>query len=145
MLLETTSLSVGRGTDLPFEQFGAPWLDARGLVAALHERRIPGVAFMPVTFTPGSSKHTDVACAGVRVQVLDRAALDPLRVVFEIAALLHARHAVDWSLNELDVLLCSRPTLARLHAGDAPDLIAEELAREAVAWQARTRPYRLYR
>jgi uncharacterized protein YbbC (DUF1343 family) len=145
VLLETTRLSVGRGTDLPFEQFGAPWLDARGLVAALHERRIPGVTFMPVRFTPGASTCARLDCWGVRVQIIDRHALDPMRLVLEIAAQLHARHSDEWNLDELDLLLCSRPTLARLHAGDAPDLIAEDLAREAAAWHERTRPWRLYR
>lgn len=144
VVLERTSLSLGRGTDLPFEQFGAPWLDARALVAALTERRLPGVTFMEVAFTPSGSKHAGVACRGVRLHVVDRAALDPFRVVLEIAAQLHARHADVWSLDEVDGLLCSKATIAALRAGRAPELIAEEWAAEAEAFRARRAPFLLY-
>ncbi len=144
VLLESTDLSVGRGTDLPFEQFGAPWLDARALVAALTQRRLPGVTFMEVAFTPSGSKHAGTRCRGVRLQIVDRAALDPLHVVLEIAAALQARHADSWKLEELDLLLCSRATIEGLRAGRAPDLIAQEWAREAAAFEERRRPYLLY-
>ncbi|MBL8841079.1 MAG: DUF1343 domain-containing protein [Planctomycetes bacterium] len=144
VVLERTSLSLGRGTDLPFEQFGAPWLDARALVAALTERRLPGVTFMEVAFTPSGSKHAGVACRGVRVHVVDRAALDPFRVVLEIAAELHARHADVWSLDDVDALLCSKATIAALRAGRAPELIAEEWQAEAEAFRVRRAPFLLY-
>ena len=141
VLLETTSLSVGRGTDLPFEQFGAPWLDARALVVALTERRIEGVTFMAVDFTPSGSQHAGIACRGVRVHIVDRAALDPFRVVLEIAAQLHARHVEQWKLDDLDVLLCSRVTIEALRGGEAPDLIAERWQAQARAFAERRRPY----
>src|SRR5581483_2880797 len=61
-LLETTNISVGRGTDTPFEIFGAPWLDGRRLAAALNAREAPGVRFVPVRFTPKSSVYAGQAC-----------------------------------------------------------------------------------
>ena len=87
--IETTNISVGRGTDTPFEQFGAPWIDATVLADALNGRRIPGVGFYPVRFTPASSKYAGQACQGVFMIVTDRAALRPVRLGVEIAAMLH--------------------------------------------------------
>jgi hypothetical protein len=80
----------------------------------------------------------------VRLHVVDRDRLDPMRLVLEIAAWLQQRHPKEWSLDELDVLLCSRATIAQLRAGTPPDLIAEEWAREAAAFAERARPFKRY-
>ncbi len=77
---ETTNVSVGRGTDTPFEQLGAPWIDGPALADALNARRIPGVRFYPVRFTPTASKYAGQACKGVFMIVTDRAALRPVRL-----------------------------------------------------------------
>ncbi|MBI5850472.1 MAG: DUF1343 domain-containing protein [Planctomycetes bacterium] len=77
-LLEPANVSVGRGTDTPFEVVGAPWLDGQALWSELRGRALPGVAFTPLRFTPSSSKHSQEDCGGVRIAVTDRAALDPL-------------------------------------------------------------------
>jgi uncharacterized protein YbbC (DUF1343 family) len=53
---ESTNLSVGRGTDTPFEQVGAPWIDGATLSDALNARQIRGVRFYPVRFTPTDSQ-----------------------------------------------------------------------------------------
>ncbi|MFH4242684.1 DUF1343 domain-containing protein, partial [Acinetobacter baumannii] len=58
-LLETTNLSVGRGTDTPFEVIGAPWLDGRLLAGYLNSRGLEGVRFVPVRFKPISSVYKD--------------------------------------------------------------------------------------
>ena len=71
-LLEFTNLSVGRGTDTPFEVIGAPWLDGRVLADALAARRIPGVGFVPIRFTPSASKFKGEQCGGVNIVVTDR-------------------------------------------------------------------------
>ena len=77
--IEGTNLSVGRGTDTPFEQLGAPWIDGVQLSDALNARRIPGVSFYPVRFTPTSSKYANEECQGVFMIVTDRLALRPVR------------------------------------------------------------------
>ena len=56
-LVEGTNVSVGRGTDTPFEVMGAPWIDARAYSDYLNARLIPGVRFVPVTFTPASGPY----------------------------------------------------------------------------------------
>ena len=71
-LLEATNVSVGRGTDQPFEMFGAPWIDGRKLAAALNEAGLPGLRFIPIEFTPTTSKFAKQKCQGVYVLVTDR-------------------------------------------------------------------------
>jgi len=77
--LEGTNLSEGRGTSLPFEIAGAPWLDGYRLAGTLNRLALPGVRFRPVNFVPTDSKHRGLPCQGVQVHVLDRERFDPLR------------------------------------------------------------------
>jgi uncharacterized protein YbbC (DUF1343 family) len=90
--VEATDLSVGRGTDSPFEVVGAPYVDGRALAAAMNAKRLPGAAFYPVTFTPDASRHSGQACQGVRIVVTDRQALEPVRLGLELAREIHQRH-----------------------------------------------------
>jgi uncharacterized protein YbbC (DUF1343 family) len=79
-LFEGTNLSVGRGSDAPFEQVGAPWLDTTAVLEALRQARVPGVEFSAVTFTPrhpGDGKYADTLVRGIRLRVTDRTAYDP--------------------------------------------------------------------
>ncbi|MCL2448996.1 MAG: DUF1343 domain-containing protein, partial [Polyangiaceae bacterium] len=78
-LLEATNLSVGRGTDAPFERLGAPWIDGAALTAALQSAHLPGVVFTPETFTPTADPYAGQACSGIHVRVVDRAAFEPVR------------------------------------------------------------------
>ncbi len=92
--IEGTNISVGRGTDTPFEQIGAPWIDGVKLADTLNGRNLPGIRFYPVRFTPASSKHANKECQGVFLVVTDRAALRPVRVGAEIAGALARLHGV---------------------------------------------------
>ncbi|HEV2905029.1 MAG TPA: exo-beta-N-acetylmuramidase NamZ domain-containing protein, partial [Pyrinomonadaceae bacterium] len=87
-LLETTNVSVGRGTDTPFEVLGAPWLDGQRLASYLNARQIPGVRFVPIRFTPKSSVHKDQECGGVNIIATDRTRLQSVTMGIEIAAAL---------------------------------------------------------
>ena len=90
--IEASNVSVGRGTDTPFEQIGAPWLDGVRLAAALNARSIPGIRFYPVRFTPTASKYAKEECGGVFMIVTDREALRPTRLGLEIVAALVQQH-----------------------------------------------------
>ncbi len=116
-LLETTNLSVGRGTKTPFELFGAPWLDGSKLAEALRETHAPGVAFEPITFTPDSSKFEGQSCGGVRVVITDRSKLEPVRVGLEIAVQLHRLYGEDWKIDDYGRLLASDSVLNALRNG----------------------------
>ena len=122
-LLEFTNLSVGRGTDTPFEVVGAPWLDGRALAAALAARRIPGVGFVPIRFTPSASKFKGEPCGGVNISITDRAAFDPVRVGLEIAVALRRLHPAEWRPEKLATLLLNRGTLESLMTGDDADAV----------------------
>lgn len=78
-IVEQTNLSVGRGTIAPFELYGAPWLDGKKLAEEMNRRNLPGLQFVPVEFTPDSSRFARETCSGVRVVVTDRDQLDAVR------------------------------------------------------------------
>lgn len=116
-LLETTRLSVGRGTDTPFERFGAPWLDEISLAFELNGLGLPGVAFVPIGFTPDASKFVGERCGGINVIVTERGAFDPLRTGLEIALALRRLYPDDWDVEAYDRLLVSAATLDAVRAG----------------------------
>jgi uncharacterized protein YbbC (DUF1343 family) len=99
--LEWTSISVGRGTDEPFEWFGAPWIDGRALAAALNEAAPPGVRAVPRSLTPASSVHADTRCGGVYLEIIDRNAFDSGLLLATIAATLERLYPMDWERARL--------------------------------------------
>jgi uncharacterized protein YbbC (DUF1343 family)/CubicO group peptidase (beta-lactamase class C family) len=117
-LLETTNLSVGRGTDTPFEIIGAPWMDGAKLASYLNARRIPGVRFVPIRFTPKASVFKDEACGGVNVIVTDRARLQSVATGIEIAVAIHRLYPADWKVDSYLRLLANADVLDRLKRGD---------------------------
>jgi uncharacterized protein YbbC (DUF1343 family) len=100
-LLEATNVSVGRGTDTPFERIGAPWMNGRTLAAAMNAKRIPGVWIYPLEFTPASSVHANRLCGGVGFTVTDRASFDPVRLGCELAHELQRLFPNDWQSDRL--------------------------------------------
>ena len=104
-LLETTNLSVGRGTETPFELFGAPWIDADALAQALTRLGLPGVAFRPLQFTPDASKFEAELCHGIGIRITDRERFDPLRTGLEIAARLQGMYPQQWEIESYIRLL----------------------------------------
>jgi uncharacterized protein YbbC (DUF1343 family) len=116
-ILETTNISVGRGTDTPFEFIGAPWIQPRTLSAALNSRQIPGVAFIPVTLTPNSSKYADQPCGGLNIVVTNRSEFEPLIVGLEIATQLQAHYPGDWTAKEAMTLLGNEQTMNAIISG----------------------------
>ena len=143
--LEGTNLSVGRGTDTPFEQLGAPWIDGPALAAALNARDLPGVRFYPVTFTPSAgAKFGGLACHGVFLIVTDRDRLKPVRVGLEIAAALTKRHGDQFKLEDAAYLFGSKATLEKVRAGVDPATIAAAWAADEAKWRLTRAKYLLY-
>lgn len=106
--LETTNLSVGRGTDTPFEILGAPWVREGALAEELNRRGLAGVAFVPRSFTPTGSKFQGEVCHGVEVLVTDRKRCEPVGVGLAIAAALRRLHRSEWETRSLHRLLGNR-------------------------------------
>lgn len=121
--LESSNLSVGRGTDQPFEQFGAPWIDGRKLAAALNAANLPGLRFVPIAFTPTSSKFAGERCEGVYLLVTDRAAVEPVRAGLTIAWHLRKLFGDRFKIDGVNNLLKSRATMEALkNVADADDV-----------------------
>ncbi|MEN0109971.1 MAG: DUF1343 domain-containing protein [Planctomycetota bacterium] len=116
-MLETTNLSVGRGTDTPFELFGAPWVEPRELAAALNAAQTPGVRFTPRYFTPTSSKFAGERCGGVDVLLLDAEELNAVEVGLTIAATLRRLFPEAWDTSSYGRLLINASVLEALNDG----------------------------
>jgi uncharacterized protein YbbC (DUF1343 family) len=142
--IEGTNLSVGRGTDTPFEHVGAPWIDGVQLAQALNARSVPGVRFYPVRFTPASSKYANEECQGVFIIVTDRATLRPVRVGLEIASALSRMYAGQYQLDTAARLFGSRDALARIRNGDDPAAIAASFSAAEARWRLLRSKYLLY-
>ena len=127
-LLETTNVSVGRGTDTPFEVLGAPWLDGQKLANYLNARQIAGVRFVPVRFTPKSSVHKDQECGGINIIATDRTRLQSVSMGIEIAAALRHLHPSDWKVDGFVRLLANGDAFDRVRRGDPPDSIVRSWA-----------------
>ncbi len=143
-LLETTNVSVGRGTDAPFEQFGAPWMDGARVAATLNARGIAGVRFTPVTFTPASSVFKGERCSGVRITVVDRNALNAVALGFHVATALRDLHPKDWKSERLSRLLVNAAALARFQRGETAGEITAAWAAGAMEFEKRRAAFLLY-
>lgn len=143
--IESTNISVGRGTDTPFEQIGAPWINGVHLADLLNGRGLPGIRFYPVRFTPASSKYANQECQGVFMVVTDREALHPVRVGLEIAAALSKLYPADFQIDLAARLFGSRDTLTRVKQGEDPASIAASWNAAEAQWRLRRAKYLLYR
>lgn len=91
-LVEGTTMSEGRGTELPFRWFGAPWLDAAALARRVTRLELPGVVVEALTLTPSSSKHAGASCPGIHLRVTDRSTLRPVAAMVRILAQVRGLH-----------------------------------------------------
>jgi uncharacterized protein YbbC (DUF1343 family) len=98
-LLEGTNLSLGRGTALPFEVCGAPWLDGYALAEELNILKLPGVRFRATIFTPSASNHAGSECCGVQVHVTDRGTLCPVEMALSLIASARRLSGDAWAWN----------------------------------------------
>jgi len=129
-LIEGTNVSVGRGTDTPFELVGAPWIKSKELAAYLNGRGIMGVRFVPTTFTPTASNYSGQACQGVNVVLTDRNGFDGPEMGIEIAAALHKLYAPDFKIEKMQALLVNQSVYDALVAGQDPRRIAQDWREE---------------
>ena len=115
-LLET-AMSVGRGTDTPFEVIGAPYIDDVKLANRLNALGQAGVRFVPIRFTPSASIHADEPCGGVNIIITDRRNLRAVPLGIDIARVLHELYPKKFPLAKVGRLLCHPPTLEALGQG----------------------------
>jgi uncharacterized protein YbbC (DUF1343 family) len=143
--IEYSNISVGRGTDTPFEHVGAPWIDGVKLAELLNGRRVPGVRFYPERFTPTASKFSGQECQGVFMVVTDRGALRAVRVGLEIAGALQKLYGDQFDLEASTRLIGSKEGIARIRAGEDPAAVAASWAAAESRWRLLRSQYLLYR
>jgi uncharacterized protein YbbC (DUF1343 family)/CubicO group peptidase (beta-lactamase class C family) len=138
-------LSVGRGTDAPFEQIGAAFIGGRELAAYLNQRQIPGVRVYPTAFTPAESVAKGLRIEGVRFELTNREALDATRLGLEVLAALHKLYPgrIDFAAGKS--LIGSGDVLARLQAGDDPRGIVQSFQDSVTEFVKLREPYLLYK
>ncbi len=107
-LLETTNVSVGRGTDTPFEVVGAPWIDGLKLASALNAANLPGVRFVPLRFTPNASTHRNVECGGINLVITSRSQFEPVTTGLEVAAQILKLYPKDFAARDFNRLLVNQ-------------------------------------
>lgn len=144
-LVEGTNVSVGRGTDTPFEVLGAPWIDARELSSYLNARQIPGVRFVPVTFTPTSSNYSGQACHGVNMFVTAREFLDSPEMGLELAAALHTLYPEQFRIEKMGDIVASQTVMNSLLNGEDPRRIALDWQDELQTFQKIRDRYLIYK
>jgi uncharacterized protein YbbC (DUF1343 family) len=129
-LVEGTNVSVGRGTDTPFEVMGAPWIKGKELAAYLNARSIQSMRFVPVTFTPSSRNYAGEKCEGVNLILLDRNTFDAPELGIELASALRRLYPNDFKIDRMTELLLNQDAFDAITAGRDPRRIAED-------WQQR--------
>jgi len=144
-LLEATNLSVGRGTDTPFEVVGAPWIEPRGLADALNREGLRGVSFEPVWFTPTADVYASVPCSGVRMVVTDREAIRPVTVAFALARALRDRHRDQFRPENIQNLLVNRSTMWAFLRGEVLERVVAWAEMDRASFLNRRASYLMYR
>ncbi len=125
-LVEGTNVSVGRGTDTPFELLGAPWIKGKELAQYLNARNISGVRFVPITFTPSASNYSGQKCEGVNIFVVERNALDSGELGIELASALHKLYPEPYHMERMIELLGNQSVYDAIASGQDPRRIAED-------------------
>lgn len=143
-LLETTALSVGRGTDTPFEIIGAPYINHLELAEELNRLNFEGVRFVPIQFTPDSSKFAGEQCNGVNIILTDRKACPVIDLGIHMAHTLHRLYAPDFDITNFNRLLRHPEVIQQIQKGLAPTSITSSWKNEIEAFKERRRPFLIY-
>ena len=143
-MIEYANVSVGRGTDTPFEEIGAPWINGPALSDALNARKIPGLRFYPVTFTPTAARFPNELCQGVFIVITDRTLVRASRLGAELALALLKMSPKDFSMDVNLKLIGSAADIARLKAGDDPATIAAGWSAAEARWRLLRAKYLIY-
>jgi uncharacterized protein YbbC (DUF1343 family)/CubicO group peptidase (beta-lactamase class C family) len=134
-MLEYTNLSVGRGTDTPFEVVGSPYIDGQKLAEYLNNRNIAGVRFVPIKYKPKASVFKDENCGGINIVIIDRDKFKPIRVGLEIAIALRKLYPNDWKFERYNGLLVNDEIFQKIKLIESPEEIEK-------AWQTKLDEYK---
>ena len=144
-ILQNAGVSVGRGTETPFEEFGAPWLNGEDVATALNERHLPGLHFAAKPFIPIVGLYSGQRCSGVAVRITDRASVRSMRTGLEIAAILQKLYPKQFDPEKLLTLLGNSDTIQQLQAGASSEKIVASWSSGLAAFDQIRHKYFLYK
>ena len=143
-ILQNAGASVGRGTEAPFEEFGAPWMDGEEVAAQLNEKNLPGIHFTNQPFVPVSGLYAGQKCNGVGIKVTDRAAVRSMRMGMEIAAVLLKKYPTHFDAGKMIDLLGNDETVHQLQEEIAPEQIVAGWGKDLSTFDVMRRKYYMY-
>jgi uncharacterized protein YbbC (DUF1343 family) len=144
-ILQNAGVSVGRGTEAPFEEFGAPWISGEETASALNARGLAGVRFADHPFIPVSGLYAGQHCGGVGIRVTDRAGVRSMRIGLEIAALLQQKYPDHFDASKTLLLLGNDATVEALKAGKSPEEIVASWGKDLADFDPVRRRYFIYK
>ena len=144
-LLESDQVSVGRGTDTPFQIIGAPWFKGREVAEYLNGLAIPGVRFLARRFRPTASVFKDEDCEGLDIQLIDRDALDSVRLGLELLYATMKFHPGKFNLEGVMRLLGNEDAAGRLKRGEAGSAVVKSYAPDLDQFRKTREKYLIYR
>ena len=144
-LVEGTNVSVGRGTDTPFELLGAPWIKARELAQYLNARNISGVRFVAASFTPSASNYTGQKCEGVNILLTDRNALDAPELGVELASAVHKLYPEQYHMERMSELVVNQSVYDGIAGWEDPRRIAADWQERLEIFQQMRQKYLIYK
>src|SRR5580658_317197 len=144
-ILQNAGVSVGRGTETPFEEFGAPWMDGMAVADELNARHLPGLRFTDQPFIPVSGLYAGQRCGGVGVRITDRAAVRSVRTGLEIAEILQKMYPAKFDPAKLLFLIGNAETIRQLQSGVPPEQIVASWSTDLANFDQTRRKYFLYK
>jgi uncharacterized protein YbbC (DUF1343 family) len=144
-ILQSAGVSVGRGTQTPFEEFGAPWMNGDEVAAALNARNIPGVHFAGQPFIPIAGLYSGQRCGGVSIKIIDRFKVRSMRMGLEIVLILQKLYAKQFEISKMIELVGNADTMQQLQSGVPPERIVASWSDSLTAFDKVRRKYFLYK
>src|SRR5438309_9510329 len=144
-ILQSAGVSVGRGTQTPFEEFGAPWMNGDEVAAALNVRNLPGVRFAGQPFIPIAGLYSGQRCGGVSIKITDRFKVRSMRMGLEIAAILQKLYPKQFEISKMIELVGNGDTMQQLQSGVPPEKIVASWSESITAFDQVRRKYFLYK
>ena len=144
-ILQNAGVSVGRGTEAPFEEFGAPWINGDEVAAELNARHLPGLRFTGQPFIPVVGLYGGQRCGGVAVRVTDKQAVRSMSMGIEIAAILKKLYPTNFDPAKLLFLVANADTIRQLQEGTSPEQIAASWSNQLNDFDTLRRKYYLYK
>ena len=144
-ILQNAGVSVGRGTEAPFEIFGAPWMNGEDVAAALNAKHLPGLKFVSQLLIPVSGLYAGQRCGGVSIRIGEKSAVRSMRMGLEIAAVLKKLYPDKVDLAKTITLLGNATTVQLLQDGVPPEKIVADWKDDLVVYEAKRRKYTLYK